>query len=268
MNTYQASDYRDLIAHFLEVKIGRGSKAKLAEFLNCQPGYISQVLGKGKIHFSSENIVKIAHFLGLDEGESDFLMDLLQKERAGSVEAREFFDKRLIRKRQENLKIEKQITELNNQDLDDAAKAIYYSHWSYSAVHMAASIPELNRIEKLEAKLKLPAPFLKKVLAFLEEKGLVTRKGERYGIGKTRIHLSKDSPLIKAHHQNYRHKAIQSLEHENGFDLHYSAVLTLSIEDAQKVRHLILEFLKQKEEILIPSANEEVVFMNLDLFTL
>ncbi len=267
MNTYQAHDYRDLIAHFLEVKIGRGSKAKLAEFLNCQPGYISQVLGKGKIHFSSENIVKIAHFLGLDEGESDFLMDLLQKERAGSTEAREFFEKRLVRKRQEALKIEKQITAQNNQDLDEAAKAIYYSHWAYSAVHMVVSVPEYSRVEKLQPKLKLPLPFLRTVLTFLEEQGLVTRNSDRYSIGKTRIHLSKDSPLIKAHHQNYRHRAIQSLEQENGFDLHYSGALTLSKEDAQNVRHMLLDFLKKKEDILIPSPNEEIVFLNLDLFT-
>jgi uncharacterized protein (TIGR02147 family) len=266
MNIYHATDYRDLITQFLEVKIGRGSRAKLADVLNCHPGYLSQVLGKGKVHFTPENILKIAQFLGLDETQSDFLMDLLQKERAGTPEAREFFERRLARARQENLKIEAQITESNTRELDDAAKATYYSHWSYSAVHMAVSVPALNQIETLESKLQLPAPFLKKILAFLEETGLVTRTGERYAIGMTRIHLSKDSPLIRAHHQNYRHKAIRSLENENDFDLHYSAVLTLSREDARRVRDLLLGFVKEKEEILIPSPNEEIVFLNLDLF--
>lgn len=264
MNVFAHTDYRDLIDEAL-TKVGRGAKVKLAETLNCNPGYISQVLKKDKIHFSAENMIKISNFLKFSNDEEDFLLNLLHFERAGSQELKKFWEKKIKLAKEKNSKVEKQIKNISN-DLSDTAKAIYYSHWAYSAIHMIVSINTFREINHIADHLKISKSLCAKILAFLEEHQLITKTTKGYTIGNTRIHLKANSPLVRAHHQNFRHKAIQTLEEENDFDIHYSAALTLSKKDALKIRQLLLKFIADKEEILIPSPNEEIIGLNLDLF--
>lgn len=265
MNFYEYNDYRDLVTVLLEEKLGRGAKVKLAEALNCNPGYISQVLNKTKIHFSPENMVKICSFLKLDQFQEEFLMFLLHLGRAGSKDLENFWEKKVSWYRKQHLKVEKQVKNIS-QELTDEAKAVYYSHWAYCAAHMLVSIENFNSADQIGKKLKIPNVLATKILKFLEENQLIIKNKEYFQIGKTRIHLKSDSPLVKTHHQNFRNKAIISLEEENDFDLHYSAVLTLSKKDANKIRLMLLKFIEEKEKILIPSPNEEIIALNLDLF--
>lgn len=267
MHFFEYNDYRDLASSLLESKIGRGAKVKLAEALNCNPGYISQVLGKSKIHFSSENIIKISLFLGLSPSEEEFLMSLLHLERAGSIELEKYWKNKVTQLRKQHLKVEKQVKNIS-QDLSDDAKSVYYSHWAYSAIHMVVSIDDFTSPEDIAKRLKISNQLALKIVSFLQENDLITKEKNYYRIGKTRIHLKSDSPLVKTHHQNFRNKAIVSLEEDNDFDLHYSSVLTLSKKDAAKIRQLLLKFIADKEEILIPSPNEEIISLNLDLFKL
>jgi uncharacterized protein (TIGR02147 family) len=265
MNTFEYRDYRDLISHLLDVKIGRGSKVKIAEALNCNPGYISQVLNKSKIHFSPENIIKISSFLELHSSEEEYLLSLLHLQRAGSNELESYWKRKVSEIRKQHLKIEKQVKNIT-KDLSDAAMAIYYSHWTYSAIHMVVSVERFKSAIEIAKRLKISLQLTEKVVAFLEENSLIHKDKDSFQIGKTRIHLKSDSPLVKTHHQNFRNKAIISLEEDNDFDLHYSAALTLSKEDAIKIRQLLLKFISDKEEILLPSPNEDIIGLNIDLF--
>ncbi len=265
MSIYEHNDYRDLISSLLEKKIGRGAKVKLAETLNCNPGYISQVLSKTKIHFSAENIIKVSHFLELNSAEEEFLIALLHLERSGSKELKYYWQGKIKVIRNQQLKVEKQVKK-TSQDLSESAQAIYYSHWAYSAIHMLVSIDDFINAQEVSKRLKISVQLASKVLTFLEDNGLIAKDKNIYRIGKTRIHLKSESPLVKSHHQNFRNKAIISLEEDNDFDLHYSAVLTMSKKDAIKIRQLLLKFISDKEEILIPSPNEDIIGLNLDLF--
>lgn len=264
MNIYSYDDYRDLITTLLQVKHGRGSKVKLAGILNCQPGYISQVLTKSKIHFSPENIIRISEFLELDVSQSDYLLTLLHKEKAGSENLKDFYETKLKKAKEEHLKVERQVQP--NLELSGEVKAIYYSHWAYCAVHMLVSIEAYQKSELIAKKLKLNQDFAQKILNFLEEKSLIVKTGARYTVGKTRLHLQSSSPLIKSHHQNFRHKAITSLDEENQFNLHYSSVMTLSKKDALLIREQVLKLVASNDKILIPSENEDIICLNLDLF--
>lgn len=263
MNYYNFTDYRDLLLALLEKK-GRGSKVQLAHELNCQPGHISQVLNKNKVHFSPENMVRISQFLNLDFSQEDYLLNLFYKERAASHELKEYFQKKIVVLQNENLSFEKQLKRTDR--LDEVSKSIYYSHWAYCCIHMIVSIPEFNTLAKICDRLNIGKEFALKVLNFLTEKGLITESDGHYSVGEVRIHLKKDSPLVRSHHQNFRYKALASLERESSFDLHYSSVMTLSKKDAIKIRDLILELTKKKDEILIPSPNEEIICFNLDFF--
>jgi uncharacterized protein (TIGR02147 family) len=264
MDLFKYNDYRDLVSETLKARFGHGARAKLATALQTHPGYISQVLSKSKIHFSAENLMKVSSFLGLSNPEEEFLMALLQLERSGSVELEQFWRQRVEVLRRQFQKVEKQVTA--SRELSDAAKAIYYSHWSYSAVHMVVSIDAFSSPQEIAHRLRVSGELATKVLAFLTENGLVSTRAGRYEIGKTRIHLKADSPLVRTHHHNFRTKALVALEDDSEFNLNYSAVLTLSKKDAIKIRSMLLEFLKEAEVILGPSENEDIVGLNLDLF--
>jgi len=265
MNAFEHHDYRDLVDSLLQQKMGRGSKVKLAELLNCNPGYISQVLGKSKIHFSQENIIKISQFLKLSAPEEEFLMALLNLEKAGSKELQSYWNDKVKNLRKQHLKVEKQVKQVS-QELTETEKATYYSHWAYSAIHVLISIDEFKTSDEVAKRIRIPRKLAATIVAFLSETKLIFLENGIYRIGKTRIHLKSDSPLVKSHHQNFRSKAIATLGEDNDFDLHYSAALTLSKKDALKIRQMLLKFLADKEEILIPSPNEEIIGLNFDLF--
>lgn len=265
MKVLEHNSYRELINEALKQKLGHGAKVKLADALNCNPGYISQVLSSNKIDFSPENIIKISHFLELDSTEEEYLLALLHWERSGSVELKKYWEKKIKALKKENSIVEKQIKQIS-QELSENAKSIYYSHWAYSAIHMVVSIDKFKSSEEIAKRLGISIHLSSRVVQFLEEHHLITISGRYFEIGKTRIHLKPDSPLIKSHHQNFRQKAMVSLENENEFDLHYSAVLTLSNKDAVKIRQMILNFISDKEKILTTSPNEEIIGLNLDIF--
>jgi hypothetical protein len=266
-NFFAFNDYRDLVLSQLHLKFGRGGRLKLAEALNCQPGYISQVLNKSKINFSTESIMKVSAFLKLNPTEEEFLIMLLEYEKAGSEDLKNFWNKKIQTLKQENLKIEKQISQTSGE-LGPEAKSIYYSHWSYAFVHMLVSLENYKNPENILQKVGLDRKHINKVLDFLLKEGLININEGKLEIGATRIHLPASSPLIKAHHQNFRQMAIAYLDQDNELDLHYSSILTLGKEDCLQIKNLILKLIKDKEQILLPSPNEEIICLNLDFFQL
>ncbi len=239
----------------------------MAEALNCHPGYISQVLKKSKIHFSPESVIKIANFLELDLREQDYLLNLLHLERSGSEDLKRYYARKVQAIQEENQQIAGKIQKVSTE-LDEVAKGVYYGHWAYGAVHMIVSIDRYRTVKTISEHLKISKALTQRILDFLMEKGLIALVDGKYEHGKCRIHLKKSSPYIRSHHQNFRHKAIQSLEEERELDLHYSSVMTLSKVDAFKIKDLILRLIEDKERILAPSPNEEIVCLNLDLFEL
>jgi hypothetical protein len=128
------------------------------------------------------------------------------------------------------------------------------------------SIEKYRKPDTISKQLSLSKQQVSKVLHFLLEKKLIEKVDGEYDIGPTRIHLPASSPLVMMHHQNFRQMGLSYMDQENDFDLRYSSVLTLGQEDAIKIKNLVLKLIKDKEAILIPSPNEEIIGLNLDLF--
>ncbi len=266
MNVFNFSDHKKLLAFLLDTNLGRGGRTLLAKELNCHPGFVSQALSPGKASFSTENLFRACRFLNLGDEETEFVLLLRDRENAGSIDLKNLFSKKITALQTLNLKVEKQVRTMSV--LDPQSRAIYYSHWTYAAIHMAVGLPHLKTPQKISDRLGIPLDQTKSVLKMLKESGLVEEKKGEFLIGKTRIHLSKEDPLVRAHHQNYRLRAIQSLDCEKDFDLHYSSVMTLSKKDADIIRTLILDLIRAKETILGPSKDEELVCFSLDYYLL
>jgi uncharacterized protein (TIGR02147 family) len=265
VSVFEFANYKRYLSKVLSPSgRSRGQRSRLAEALNCQTAFVSQVMN-GDVHFSLEHAVQISTFLKHTPEEQHFFVLLLQKERAGSKALRDYFEnqmKEIIMRRQ---LIKERIHA--QAALNAEAQMRYYSAWYYAAIHILISVPEFQTPDKIAMTLQLPLPLVISTLEFLMEHGLATVEKGRYRIGNTRIHLPSDSPIISKHHANWRMKAIQSMEQNDPQNLHYSLVISLSESDREIIRNMILKLVENTEPILKASPEEKVCFMGLDFFT-
>jgi uncharacterized protein (TIGR02147 family) len=242
---------------------GRGLKLKIAEFLNCQTAFISQVLN-GTPNFSLEQGVKLNSFFEHTREEARFFLLLLQLGRAGSVELQDFFKteaKEILEKRSDlknRLDIKNSLKKVDQQ--------IYYSSWPYACIHMMVAIPEFQNPQAIARHLNLPREKVLEVLVFLESTGIIERKGSHYQIGVTKIHLEKESPQIQRHHTNWRMQAIRSIDINNSADLHYSTVVSMSRADVSRIKEILIKSIEESRAVIRDSKEEKIQSICIDFF--
>jgi uncharacterized protein (TIGR02147 family) len=244
----------------------RGSRSRLAESLRCQTAFISHVLN-GNSHFSLEHAVVISRFLNHTPDESRYFILLVSLGRAGSKELEEHFKSQIEEMQRKRTQIKERITV--DRVLNPETQMRYYSAWYYSAIHVATSIPSLRTRDAIARALGLAPALVNECLEFLAEHGLVVAKKDQFQIGPVRMHLGADSAMISRLHTNWRLQAMQSLERSvsrNASDLHYSTVLTLSNDDAKRVREVLLRAVDETERIFRPSPEEVVYCVGMDWF--
>lgn len=261
---YLSNSYKSYFNHLIE-NAPRGVTTALATYLNCRPGFVSQVLKGESTHFSLEHILKTCQFFKLDAAETNYLLLLGQFEKAGSHELQAHFKAQLQAIQDEHRKIKSKV-QAHGPQLSEAAMGIYYSHWAYTAVHMLPVLTEFRSVATIAKRLKLTEDVVSVMVEFLVNNGLLAREKDQLVLGKMRMHLPQSSPLVRNLHQNWRLRAVESLAAPHAEDLHYSVMMTLAKKDISQMRQMLLDFIKEKEKVLIPSPDEEAVVMNLDLF--
>jgi len=263
---YEYKRYKDYINDWLDDPKrggGHGSRAKMSNAIGCQTSYVAQVL-KSTAHFNLEQIDAINEFMGHNEQESLFLLNLLQHERAGTSRLKGLFRKQLDEILDSRLLLKNRLGV--KQPLSSQHQAIYYSSWYFSVIHVIVSQPRFYTAKAIAEFLGLDLNIVNTTLQFLIEAGLIEKKGAGFKVGKTTIHLGADSPLISKHHINWRLQAIRSLEKNRKHDLHYSSVVTLSKKDVLKIRELLTKTIGQAKKIIKESPEEEVQCLSLDFF--
>ena len=68
-----------------------------------------------------------------------------------------------LKKKSENLKDRLTI----KAELNDNAKAMFYSQWYYSGIRLATSVKDLKTADQIAAYYNLPLPMVNRVLEFL-----------------------------------------------------------------------------------------------------
>src|SRR5262249_18740940 len=142
----------------------------------------------------------------------------------------------------------------------------YYSSWIYTAVHMSLMIPGLDSRAAIGSYLGVAEPAVNAALEFLRGVGLAKFADDRWQAGPARLHLPAQSPLVAKHHTNWRMRAIASLDAPGETDLHYSSIMSLSREAAEKIRELLLNAIQAIEPMIREARDEGVYTLNLDLF--
>ena len=102
---------------------------------------------------------------------------------------------------------------------------------------------------------------------FLLQCGLLEPVKGGFKIGKSRLHLGSESPLLYKHHINWRLQAMQRLSARKADEnLHYSSVVTLSEEDVVRIKEKLVASIKEIKEMIRASKEETLQCFSLDFF--
>lgn len=259
-------NYRPYLIEKLGIEGSRtGLRKKLAEHIKVHTTFVSQVL-KGRGDFSLEQAEAINHFLSHTSDEGDYFLLLVMKDRAGTRELKQRFQTKLEAQRQERLNIKKRVEV--KQEISAQDRERFYSNIFFGAIHVLCSIPEMRSVDKLTHALKLPREQIQEMVDYLLKLGILSEKNQELIPGSQHIHLGNDSTTILKHHSNWRLHTLQNLRFVQPDNVHYSACLSLSREDAFKIKELLLKELKNNLKIVEKSPEEIAYVYSFDFYPL
>lgn len=257
------------ILEFLTDRLGsksqrKGLKSSLCKHMNCQTSHLSQVLS-GKTQLTLEQGVSASDFFQLSELDKKYFMLLLQKERAGSYELKEYYDLQLKSCLKEKDKLSERLKE-ETTSLPHDAKEQYYSNWTYLAVHILTSIPGYDTARSIGARLGLTEYETEQILQFLIQYDFVQSYEGKFIIGSRHLHIEKTDPLNLHHQINWRLKALEKVKSKDSSEINYAAVYSLSKKDAEILKENIVKLIKANLKIVAPSKEETMFCTVIDIF--
>lgn len=266
-DVFQFKNYKTYInARLDEAGARSGLRAKMARQMGVQSSYLSQVL-HGNPDLTLEQAFKANMFFEHDSNEAQYFLLLVQKDRAGTMELKNYFQKQISDLLQERDKIKSRLNQTTV--LNEEIQSRYYSSWDYIGVHMALSVPELRTPKNISQSLNVPLERVEKILQFLVENGLAQLNGREYFVGSTHLHLGSDSAFIHQHHANWRLESMRRLANLNqGGQLNYSAVFSISKNDYLRLRENLMRVIQENLAVVKPSEDEMIVCQIIDLIPL
>lgn len=258
LQIFDFKDYKTYLTRSLEkrAELERGQRSKLAQFINCQPAYLSLILN-GSTHLSPEQAQATNEFLAHTEAESRYFLNLVLLERSGTKTLRDYYLREIEKIKAERAQFKNRIEA--NRELTEKEQARYYSSWYFAAIHVAASLKHIQTKEQITSALGLPAKTVSEVLEFLTQIGVLKKTGNQYRQGEVSLFIDKQSPFINKHHSNWRVKAIQSLDQVAEKDFHYSGVITCSEEDKVLIKEILMQAVQEIRTLVKNTNKEEVV---------
>ncbi len=134
---YLFEDYREyLVWRMNSPSFGRGSRQKLAQYIECQPSFVSQVLS-GQNELSLEHAFRMNHFFHHGKEETQYFITMVQLSKAGTFDLQKYFRQQLKAIREQQMQVQNFVHkhQLNQDDLIH-----YYSNWECVAAHMLVTI--------------------------------------------------------------------------------------------------------------------------------
>lgn len=265
ISVFEAKDYKEFLKGWIEArpKGGRGESRRIAEKLGISTTLVSQILNGDK-HFTMEAASDLCDHLGLSDREAEHFLLLVDYARAGSYRLKARIAERIKKSREAAMELAERFK--NSRDLTPAEASVYYSHWSYTGItNWIATRPDAS-VDEIAARLRLPAPMVGRVLAFLIETGILINKGGHYEIGAKSTYTGPDSPLVVKHHQNWRIQGFNRMPYQDKKDFFFTSAMSLSEEVAERIRAELPNFIEKISAWVGPSPSEVVRCLNIDWF--
>lgn len=260
MSIFDFEDYREFLRTYLSDE--SVIRKHLLSATGISSSFLTQVLS-GTKQLSSDQGYEVALYAGLTERETDYFLLLIDLGKAGSHKLQQRINGKIKQLQSEAFKVSAKVS--SNIQLTEEQKAIYYSNWIYSAVRNLIPTQTNLTATDIAKKLNVPEVRIESAIQMLIDFGLLSKtdSGLRHKQGYT--HLGSAHPLIFRHHQNWRQRAIQRMDHYNDNHLHYTCPMAISMESAKQLRIQLLESIKTVNQSL--QADADVAFcLNIDLF--
>jgi len=253
-------DFRPYIRAWAESQ-GRGEFRRIALALNIHTTLVSQIVGGSKC-LTEEQAVRLCSHMKLSQLESDYFLKLVQIERAGTEELKTTLTRHLGELRINAGEIKSRVP--RSKGLTEKDRALFYSSWQYGLIRLLTSIEAYETPEAIARRLQLPLSRVQDVLDFLVARNLCNEKGGRFKRTSDNTHVESRSALSIRHHQNWRGRTIELHEHLRPQDLVFTAPVSLSKKDADKIRSILLEAISDMSELISQSPAEQVYYVGID----
>lgn len=265
MDIFKDNNYKNFLHFRLKnlPKNGRGLKTKLAQHLSINSTLVSQILSGDK-DFTLEQAQKVAQFLGLQKIETDYFILLVQINRAGTKDLKDYYIEKREQLKKEGTKLSRRID--INKGLTDLERSVFYSSKIYSSVHLYTSIEQKCSLEKIMERFKLTRIRTVEIITFLISAGLIYETNGHYIMAAKSTHLDKGSPFLLNHHMNWRAMALEKADHLSDEEMMYTGNFSLSKKDFLKIREELFAHLQKVLKTVHDSPAEELANLNIDFF--
>lgn len=263
MSIFDFSDYKTFVLAWIDgrPKNGWGELAKMAKALGVHTTMLSHTIKADK-HLSMEQAYALCEYMRLKENETDYFLALISRDRAGTHALKLKYEKQISSLKSHSKVLEARMPK--EREITEEQKAIFYSNWLYSAVHLAAELPDIKSpVDLLQYFHDRPSEEINKILVFLMEIGFVIDK-DGLKIGPRSTHLGQNSPWIYTHHKNWRVKAFERHGKLTSDELMYSGQLTISHEGFLVFRERITKLLEELATIANTEKPQKLAALNID----
>ncbi len=265
LNIFDFSDYKTFLKTYIDKSTSRGIIKDLALAAHVHRPYLSKVLN-GDIHLLPDQLYGICNFIKLIEAESEFLLLLLEKDRSNKSNYKKYIERKINNIR----KAEEEKTKAYGRDTSvlkiDEDAWIYYSHWIYPMVHIAVSIPHLQRVEALSKVFEQRPERILQVLTQLLKMGFVKKEKDQWKWTQGSWHTSQSDPRTLLIHRQLRDLSHQNYQEYPKEGLYFSVVQSISENDFKELNKSIVRWIDKFNKTAAPSKPEVPVVFCCDFY--
>lgn len=242
----------------------RGRARKVAEALGCHPTFVSQV-ALGKAWLNNDQAIAFCRYFQLGLEQTQFFLDLINKDRSASTHARDFFEQRLQEQRESRLNLKERFKNTHSLAPDDEVR--YYESWLSQVVHMLCKCEGSRNTLEIAKAIGIDQRIISEVLSDLERMGLISRTSSGIKCTESNIHLDKSSPAIRRLHAVWRVKTLEMMGAQRELPgLHYSSLFSCDIQTIEKLKILVTECIEQSRKMVIDAPSKTLGVFCVDLY--
>lgn len=272
MSLYSHTDYRQGLRYVFDRakrKTPALTQSRLSELSGIHNTFISNVF-KGRSDLHADQIYSLGEALKLESDETEFLVFLMEWEKAQHKERKQKLRDQLDAIRNEKLNLGKQLN-LESPQVESLDELEYYLNPWYLIIHTALNIPKFARsVEELCQQLSLSQEYVRHILTRLEFMSYIAfdKKTQSYKVIEAGKHLDKESPLCIPHHTLMRNQGLRQMgEMDHRERNYFSATFPGSQKLREEIEKEFYEFIKKAKSLADKSKNSSEVFqLNFDLF--
>lgn len=242
----------------------RGLLTRIASAAGCELSYLSKCLSS-EINITTDQAYKIAVYIRLKPLERKYFLALVELERAGDSNYKAYLQAGMDGMIKEHEDLSNRTTK---ETLENSYGVFnYHANWLHSAIHILVSIPEYQSLNSICQKLHLQKKVALKIIEDLISLKYIRKiSNDKYEYLQGGTHTSKESPLVVMYHQNWRQRAVIDSQSSDTDGVHYTNLQSMTLEDYNRIKNLILETIEKSEKIAGPSLPKEMINLNIDLF--